>query len=120
MEVPIGTYHVAWLTLRVRGAEGVFSFTFDCENSRANPITVTADSSVEMDLLGKLRVVANSATIRQGESASLLITPMVRTKSGLYLTNSSYGKLDASTENRMTSVSLFGERQFHLGSSGFS
>jgi hypothetical protein len=120
VEVPIGIWHVADLKLTVRGDIGTYSFAFASNDPKANPVVVKADSDEKLDLLGELRITSSKSTIRRGTEATIMVTPVLRSKSGLYLTQSRRGHLTPDSENRLVARSRSGVVQFHIGTSGFT
>ncbi len=120
VEVPVGTYHVDKIRLNVRDESGGYWFAFECENPKAQPTVVEANSSADIDLLGKLRINANAATISSNSGQTKILTPVLRSQTGLYLAGSRYGKVESANENRLTARSMYQGNQIHLGSSGFS
>lgn len=121
VEVPVGTWNVASLRITVQGESGTYSFDFATANPSANPMVIERDSTAELDLLGDLKITAGKTTLQQADSATRLVTPMLRSGSGLFLTNSRRGKEDATNENRLTAMSFSNDSEFfQLGSTGFT
>jgi hypothetical protein len=123
VDVPIGIWHVADLKLTVKGDAGTYSFSFVSNNAKANPVVVEADAEVTLDLLGGLRITSSKSTIRLGTEATIttiMVTPVLRSESGMYLTQSRVGKLAPDGENRLFARSRSGGVPFHIGTTGFT
>ncbi len=119
IEVPTGDYFVDSVRLQVRGEAGRYRFVFQRQRTKPQPQRLDANQQIEIDLLGDLRMTSELSTVRGSDDYQLVITPMVRTSSGLYLTDSRFGATEAISENRLRSSSSY-ESFSALGSTGFS
>ncbi len=120
VEVPVGSWHVANLRITVQGESGTYSFVFENLNPKANPQLVEKDGSFDIELLGTMRITATTSNLQKPEGATRIVTPLLKTGSGLYLANARSGKVEASNENRLVARSLSLGSQFHIGSTGFT
>ncbi len=103
-EVPVGTYRVKRLKFDAED-DRKWKMAFEQERSReGSSVTVNRGETIEFDLLGSLtlesEVVQGSLTSR----TTLTIQPSLKTSTGLYLTASFVGDLDAQDDNRLTAT----------------
>ncbi len=117
---PVGIYHVESLRIKLKGEGQVYEFKFAALPSNSTGIALTANGNIELDLLGKLTLSAVRLVNHQDNIATLTISPLLKTSSGLYLIGSKTGESDAVTENRLVARSFYLNDEIDLGTSGFS
>ncbi len=118
---PIGDYRVESVEIKLKAEKGFYDFRFASLNQDKPPVRILADQSSEIDLLGKLSLSATQAIIVDENGATLTISPMVGSESGLYLMLCRLGSTpDSTSENRMSVESTSMDGQIGLASSGFS
>jgi hypothetical protein len=121
VEVPVGRWYLRELWFEVRqGDERHYRFKF-LRSGGSSPLEVVAGGEVPFELLGDLQLSATVMQVPGGERGGMLsIQPTLTTETGCYLSDARVGRQAASEENRLTSISQFGENPPILGSSGFS
>ena len=120
VDVPVGTYFVRELKLVLKYDNRRFSFRFGLDSRNPN-IQVNPNETTVFDLLGSLKLNSNKTLVRSAGFSNLIVTPTLKTTSGLYLLNCLAGSGQALTENRLTcTVFAKGRRLLGAGSSGFS
>lgn len=121
VEVPVGRWYLRDLWFEVRqDDEQHYRFKF-LRSGGSMSVEVRDGSESAFELLGELQLSATVMQVPGGERGGMLsIHPTLTTETGCYLSDARVGRQAASEENRLTSISQFGENPPILGSTGFS
>lgn len=120
-ELPIGEYFVREVKLTTSLEDGKrHTFHFGLDRQVPN-ITVRSGETTAFALLGKLSLSGKSMFVKSGLGNNLVVTPILKAESGLYLINCLTGQGKALSENRLRcTVFAKGRSVLGGGSSGFS
>lgn len=120
IEVPVGNWFVKDIRIEVSDGENAFLFQFESLGTGDAMIVVKGDQTTDIELLGALTLTATVNSVSSGRETTILVTPMLTSKSGCYLHGSEIGKEEPTEENRLAALSFFRDEQIAVGSSGFS
>ena len=119
IECPVGDYRIESLSVEVAYQDVTYWFRFS-NNDAEHRYSVALGQSVDVDLLGSVTLSSTQTTVKVPGGATLKITPLLTTSSGMYLSGCKTGRIDPTLENRLLTESRFENRVIDNNSTGFS
>lgn len=119
IECPVGNYRVESLTFDVADGDIKYWFRFSGRDLK-HGITVETGESIKLDLLGLITISSKQSVATDSVGDSLIITPLLETASGLYLSGCKAGPGRATLENVLRTQSVHEGQIIDNGSSGFT
>ena len=110
VEVPVGEYLVKQVRLRLRD-ERVWSMVFEANGSGTARVKVAKGMSATIDLLGEIKLGAEiiGGSLRLHHQAPVIVQPMCRSDTGLYLVRCAVGSTGADEDSLLTGTIMMAD-----------